>query len=72
MYLHNFFVPHTLSILLPQTAGFRFSIRALIRQLGLVEQRSQLPTRTVFEGREERAPALAHCERHAFWGVLIL
>jgi hypothetical protein len=39
-------VPHTLSILLPQTAFFLFSTTAVIRQLGLVERLAQ-PGRVV-------------------------
>ena len=50
--LHKILVPYTLSILLPQTALFRFSTRAVIRQLGLVEQRPQ-PGRVLLIGKGE-------------------
>jgi hypothetical protein len=45
-------VPYTLSILLPQTALFRFSTGAVIRQLRLVEQFPQ-PGRVLLIGKSE-------------------
>ena len=50
--LHKILVPYTLSILFPQTTLFRFSTRAVIRQLGLVEQLPQ-PGRVLFIGKRE-------------------
>lgn len=50
--LHKILVPYSLSILLPQTALFRFPTGPVIRQLGLVEQLPQ-PGRVLLVGKSE-------------------